>query len=121
MFYITKVVGSQAAVYDTDDGTLEWFTLSDIRNYQSQGVEFVNSPVTVPHEMCNFGRNKENIFANYDVLHHGGNRYELLSKSAGKRMKFRALYSPDGVAMLCFTVGVNTPADGVRGIEYVGK
>lgn len=121
MFYITKVVGNQAAVYDTEDGSLEWFTLEYLRRCKSQGFEFNHSTVTVPHEMCNFGKERTNIFKDYEVLHHGGNRYELLSKSGGKRLKFRALYNSEGIAMLCFNVGVNTPAQGIRGIKYVGK
>lgn len=120
MLYITKVIGSQASVYDTDDGTLEWFSVQQLRDYKASGFEFIQGTVTVPHELCNFGKNHENIFGNYTILHHGGNRYELLSKSAGKKMKFH-LRNEDGRLMICFNVGINTPADGIEGLRNVSK
>ena len=58
MLYITKTVGYQCAVYDSDDGTIEWVSKEDIKR---SGFQFQVGEIRLRPEQCNFERT-EKIF-----------------------------------------------------------
>lgn len=104
MLYITKTVGYQCAVYDSDDGTIEWVSKEDIKR---SGFQFQVGEIRLRPEQCNFGRNRENIFASpYRISKVSG---VYVMTSCGKKFKFKL----EG-DMLHFTIGVYVPAKGVN-------
>ncbi|MDE6945812.1 MAG: hypothetical protein K2P14_01375 [Anaeroplasmataceae bacterium] len=108
MLCITRTVGNQCAIYDTDDGTIEWHTTDTVKQFESGGMQFRRGVLDLQQSQCNFGKNGENIFSDYKIVHHGGDKYELVSKSAGRKLKFRLQNGK-----MCFNIGVNVSAQGV--------
>lgn len=109
MLCITRTVGSQCAVYDTDDGTIEWHTLEEVKQCEASGLQFQKGVLDLHVNQCNFGKSAENVFTDYRIVSHGGDKYELVSKSAGKKLKFRLQGGK-----LRFNIGVNVPQQEVN-------
>lgn len=104
MLCITKTIGYQCAVYDSDDGTLEWVTKEDVLR---SGFQFQKGELKLQKEQCNFGKNGENIFSNpYKITMLNG--YYVMH-SCGKKFKFRI---ENG--FMHFTSGILVPVEGVR-------
>ncbi len=106
MLYITKTVGYQCAVYDSDDGTIEWIPKEDIVAAKKRGFQFEVREITLEKEQCNFGVNKANIFANPYRITKSCGVYTIIS--CGKKLKFKV----EG-EMLHFNIGVYVPLKGV--------
>lgn len=107
MLHITKTVATRSAVYDTDDGSLEWVFNSEIEKARSMGFQFKVGEILISQSECNFGKNKENIFkAGIRVIKKSGNVFEIAS--CGKKFKVRT----DG-RFIYFNCGIRVPAEGV--------
>lgn len=103
MLHITKKVGSQFAVYDDEDGVLEWVSNDDIQKAKGLGLQFSTGEVTVAPNMCNFGKDGANIFAGASYSSKGSGKYEMTG--GGKKFKFQLKGD-----VMKFTIGVNVSA-----------
>lgn len=105
MLHITKKIGCQYAVYDDEDGTLEWVSQEELSKAKELGLKFNTDTVVVDKSDCNFGKNGENIFASNPVYtYKGKDTFEM--KACGKKFKFKL-----SAATITFTVGISVRLD----------
>lgn len=93
MLYITKVIGCNAFVLDTDDWSLEFTSMETIKKAQANGLCFregISNPIEP--EKCLWNKDGSNIFDNCTISR-SGKVFTL--RSGGKTYKFKA--TPYGI------------------------
>ena len=117
MLYITKQIGNQYFVYDTDDGTIEFVPSDAVLSYYSQekskgvnaNIAFANSPLIISADGCNWLPNKVNIWSCVEsVICRSPREGKYVIKSAGKQ--FKVTYLRDK-GLLAFTNGILVSID----------
>jgi len=114
MLYITKTVGSQSAIYDSDDGTLEWIDNAELRQVIKGGIQVHNSlsdGLQLHAFQCNFNKDRSNLFETCTISHICGKKYVIKDKF-GKR--YKACYNNN---MLCMNNGIRVAMQEV--LRYV--
>lgn len=117
MLYVTKQIGNNYFVYDTDDGTIEFVPSEAVISYynqeKSKGVDaniiFANNPLIISADGCNWLPNKANIWSCIESVtcrSHQEGKYVI--KSSGKQ--FKATYLKDK-GLLVFTNGIFVRVD----------
>lgn len=83
MLYITRTVGYQSAVYDTDDGTLEWISNKDIESCIKGGMALKKGQPLIHAYMCNINKDHSNLFERCSITK------DTIINKFGKKFKFK--------------------------------
>lgn len=86
MLYLTTTVGYQSAIYDSDDGTLEWIPNHEIKKCIEQGMEIKKAQPVISQAMCNINKDRSNLFENCKSVHVIGDSVTIINKF-GKKFK----------------------------------
>lgn len=62
MLYLTNTVGFQSAIYDSDDGTLEWVDNKEIKRCMDNGLQVIKERPVIRSNMCNINKDRSNLF-----------------------------------------------------------
>lgn len=88
MLYLTKIIGAGGFIYDSDDGTIEFTSLNEVKKVMSEGVVITEiHDLAIPMCLCNWNKDGSNIFEGDVTIQKAGTWYVLISK--GKQFKFK--------------------------------
>lgn len=106
MFTLTRVIGSLCAIYDSDDGSLEWVSKEKAHEYNKEvSIYGMNAgkfePVSTLVEPKDCNWNGKNVFETAIRFTADNNWNFILTVEGGK--KYKGIISAD---MLCFNNGI---------------
>lgn len=116
MYILTSVVGTNYAVYDDSDNSVEWINTGMIKKLLSNGIVITGINVTnnevkpqiinLSYKDLNWNKGK-NIFQTAEAVR-TDSKGNISFKSGDKKYKAKMMIREDGSALLMLTNGVKT-------------